>query len=160
MIESGPGGAGGLVDRGRPATARRLGASRADQPQVKIGLGGRAARAIRCPPLLARHRLGAAIDVGGWLRRLGLEQYEAAFRENKIDFKVPSLTAEDLRDLGVGFVGYRRKLLDAIAALHAEASAPTPLLSDASLSIGKSAKDASINPIGSGAQQPVGHRFP
>jgi len=41
-------GAGGLVDRGRPATARRTGASRADQPQVKIGLGGRVTRAIWC----------------------------------------------------------------------------------------------------------------
>ena len=43
------------------------------------------------------------MDLGGWLRRLGLEQYEAAFRENKIDDTVlPSLTAEDLKDLGVG----------------------------------------------------------
>jgi len=25
------------------------------------------------------------MDVGGWLRKLGLEQYEAAFCENKID---------------------------------------------------------------------------
>ena len=49
---------------------------------------------------------GAAMDVGGWLRKLGLEHYEAAFRENKIDDTVlPSLTAEDLKDLGVGFVG-------------------------------------------------------
>jgi len=55
------------------------------------------------------------MDVGGWLRRLGLEQYEATFRENKIDDTVlPSLTAEDLKDLGVGFVGDRRKLLDAM----------------------------------------------
>jgi SAM domain (Sterile alpha motif) len=59
---------------------------------------------------------GAAMHVGGWLRRLGLEQYEAAFRENKIDETVlPSLTAEDLKDLGVGFVGDRRKLLNAIS---------------------------------------------
>src|SRR5436190_3646772 len=73
------------------------------------------------------------MDVGGWLRRLGLEQYEASFRENKIDDTVlRSLTAEDLKDLGVGFVGHRRKLLDAIANLRAEASAPTPL-SDAPL---------------------------
>ena len=44
-----------------------------------------------------------------------------AFRENKIDDTVlPSLTAEDLKDLGVGFVGHRRKLLDAIAALRAK----------------------------------------
>src|ERR1700730_14882132 len=72
------------------------------------------------------------MDVGGWLRKLGLEQYEAAFRENRIDDTVlPSLTAEDLKDLGVGFVGDRRKLLDAIAALRAGASGPTPPLSDA-----------------------------
>ena len=59
------------------------------------------------------------MDVGDWLRRLGLEQYEAAFRENKIDDTVlPSLTVEDLKDLGVGFVGHRRKLLDAIESLR------------------------------------------
>src|SRR6202049_2295647 len=81
------------------------------------------------------------MDVGGWLRRLGLEQYEAAFRENRIDDTVlPSLTAEDLKDLGVGFVGDRRKLLDAIAAVRAEASAPTPL-SDAPLATDKAAQD-------------------
>ena len=68
------------------------------------------------------------MDVGGWLRRLGLEQYEAAFRENEIDDTVlPRLTAEDLKDLGVGLVGHRRKLLDAIAVLRAEPSVPAPL---------------------------------
>ena len=81
------------------------------------------------------------MDVGGWLRGLGLEQYEAAFRENKIDEVVlPRLTAEDLKELGVVFVGDRRKLLDAIAALRAEASAPTPL-SDPPLVTDKAAKD-------------------
>jgi class 3 adenylate cyclase/tetratricopeptide (TPR) repeat protein len=81
------------------------------------------------------------MDVGGWLRRLGLEQYEASFRENKIDDTVlPRLTAEDLKDLGVGFVGHRRKLLDAVAALRAEASAPTPP-SDAPLATDKAAQD-------------------
>jgi hypothetical protein len=59
------------------------------------------------------------MDIGGWLRSLGLEQYEAAFRDNEIDDTVlPSLTAEDLKDLGVGIVGHRRKLLDAIAILR------------------------------------------
>ena len=82
------------------------------------------------------------MDVGGWLRRLGLEQYEASFRENKIDDTVlPRLTAEDLKDVGVGFVGDRRKLLDAIAALRAQVSAPTPPLSDAPLAIDEAAKD-------------------
>jgi chaperonin GroEL len=47
----------------------------------------------------------------GWLRRLGLEQYEPAFRENEIDEAVlPNLTAEDLKELGVAVF---RKLLDA-----------------------------------------------
>jgi hypothetical protein len=52
------------------------------------------------------------MDLGGWLRNLGLGQYEAAFRENAIDDTVlPNLTAEDLKDLGVAIVGHRRKLL-------------------------------------------------
>jgi SAM domain (Sterile alpha motif)/Adenylate and Guanylate cyclase catalytic domain len=67
------------------------------------------------------------MDLGGWLRSLGLERYEAAFRENEIDETVlPNLTAEDLKDLGVGIVGHRRKILDAIAALRVEESAKTP----------------------------------
>ena len=61
------------------------------------------------------------MDIGGWLRSLGLERYEAAFRENEIDETVlPNLTAEDLKDLGVGIVGHRRKILDAIATLRVE----------------------------------------
>ena len=64
------------------------------------------------------------MDLAGWLRSLGLEQYEAAFRENAIDDTVlPNLTAEDLKDLGVGIVGHRRKLLMAIAALRTDTSA-------------------------------------
>ena len=83
------------------------------------------------------------MDVGGWLRKLGLEQYEAAFCENKIDDTVlPRLTAEDLKDLGVGFVGHRRKLLDAIVALRAEASALPPPLSGAPRAIDEAAKDS------------------
>jgi class 3 adenylate cyclase len=59
----------------------------------------------------------------GGLRGLGLERYEAAFRENEIDQTVlPNLTAEDLKDLGVTVVGHRRKVLDAIAALRTDAS--------------------------------------
>ena len=60
------------------------------------------------------------MDVAAWLRGLGLERYEQAFRDNEIDEKVLStLTAEDLKDLGVTLVGHRRRLLDAIAALGA-----------------------------------------
>jgi class 3 adenylate cyclase len=64
------------------------------------------------------------IEITDWLRKLGLEQYAPAFRDNAIDSKVlPRLTAEDLKDLGVTMVGHRRRLLDAIAALSDEAPA-------------------------------------
>jgi class 3 adenylate cyclase/predicted ATPase len=67
------------------------------------------------------------MDLGAWLRSLRLGQYEAAFRDNAIDEAVlPSLTAEDLKDLGVSIVGHRRKLLDAIAALRVDATAKAP----------------------------------
>jgi hypothetical protein len=59
--------------------------------------------------------------VAVWLRSLGLERYEAAFRDNDVDAEVlPELTAEDLISIGVTSVGHRRKLLAAIAALGNE----------------------------------------
>ena len=71
------------------------------------------------------------MDLGGWLRSFGLEEYEAAFHKNHIDEAVlPNLTAEDLKDLGVGSIRHRRKLLDAITLLRgdadAKAKAPPP----------------------------------
>jgi class 3 adenylate cyclase/predicted ATPase len=67
------------------------------------------------------------MDLGGWLRSLGLERYEAAFRENEIDETVlPNLTAEDLKELGVSALGHRRKLLDAITALRTDTGAKSP----------------------------------
>src|SRR3989440_264772 len=82
------------------------------------------------------------MDVGSWLRGLGLERYEAAFRENEIDETVlPTLTADDLKDLGVGVVGHRRKLLNAIAALRGDANTKVPL-PDALPTIDRSPKDA------------------
>ena len=58
---------------------------------------------IRSVDHACRVELGRAVmDLGGWLWRLGLEKYEAVFRENEISEKVlPSLTAEDLKELGV-----------------------------------------------------------
>ena len=48
------------------------------------------------------------MDVSAWLRGLGLERYVLAFRDNEIDARVlASLTAEDLRDLGVTLVAGR-----------------------------------------------------
>ena len=59
------------------------------------------------------------MDVVGWLRRLGLGQYEPVFRENQIDSEVLSeLTENDLEKLGLP-LGHRKRLLKAIAALAA-----------------------------------------
>jgi len=77
------------------------------------------------------------MDVAVWLRSLGLERYEAAFRENEISERVlPSLTQEDLKEIGVGPVGHRRMLLEAIAALRPDTgynapSANSPVVSSA-----------------------------
>ena len=66
------------------------------------------------------------MDVAVWLRSLGLGRYEAAFRDNEVDDDVlPSLTAEDLKELGVTPLGHRRKLLGAIAALRTDEGATT-----------------------------------
>ena len=63
--------------------------------------------------------VGGTMDVADWLRTLNLSRYEAAFRENSVGIDVlPSLTADDLKDLGVNAVGDRRRLLNAIAALR------------------------------------------
>ncbi len=66
------------------------------------------------------------MDVGAWLRGLGLGQYEQVFRDNDIDAGLlPTLTADDLRELGVASLGHRKRLLAAIAAL-APPSGPQP----------------------------------
>src|SRR6478672_12372811 len=73
-------------------------------------------RAMLCQQFAYR---GATMDVTDWLRSLGLEGYEAAFRSNAVTADLlPGLTAEDLKDLGVAAVGHRRRLLDAIATLR------------------------------------------
>jgi class 3 adenylate cyclase/predicted ATPase len=68
------------------------------------------------------------------LRGLGLGQYEQAFRDNDVDADLlPTLTAENLRELGVASLGHRKRFLAAIAALvppvspAPSAAPPTPL---------------------------------
>ena len=59
------------------------------------------------------------MDVGVWLRSLGLGRYEVAFSDNSIDADVlPELTDRDLAEIGVN-LGDRKRLLKAIASLGA-----------------------------------------
>ena len=90
------------------------------------------------------------MDIVVWLRSLGLGKYEAAFRENEIDETVlPSLTHETLKELGVTAVGHRLKLLDAIAALRAEAGVKAP--SPAAAPAGQSATPPSAASVAQAA---------
>jgi hypothetical protein len=87
------------------------------------------------PPIV-----GIIMDVVVWLRSLGLEEYEEAFRDNKIDERVlPNLTQEDLKEIGVGPVGHRRVLLDAIAALRNDGSSKAASVDPATTSSAPSA---------------------
>ena len=79
------------------------------------------------------------MDIGSWLRSLGLERYEAAFRENEIDETVlPSLTHETLKELGVTAVGHRLKLLGAIAALGSDGATKPPSADEATVPVAPS----------------------
>jgi class 3 adenylate cyclase len=69
----------------------------------------------------------AAMDVGEWLKGIGLGQYEAIFREHEIDAEVLfELTDADLEKIGVP-LGHRKRLLKAIANLPPPGqAAPAP----------------------------------
>ena len=58
------------------------------------------------------------MDVANWLRTLGLERYEATFRENDVGAELlPNLTSDDLKEIGITSFGHRRQLLAAIATV-------------------------------------------
>src|SRR5271170_2313571 len=69
----------------------------------------------------------SSMDIAEWLRGLNLSRYEAAFRDNEIDWDVlPDLTDFDLERLGV-LMGHRKRLLRAIVKLSAAPiGAPPP----------------------------------
>jgi predicted ATPase/class 3 adenylate cyclase len=80
------------------------------------------------------------MDIVVWLRSLGLGKYETIFRENDIDETVlPSLTHENLKELGVPSFGHRVKLLDAIAALRNDGGGKAPSVDAANTSGASSA---------------------
>src|SRR5450631_825696 len=64
------------------------------------------------------------MDIGGWLRSLGLGKYEPVFIANAIDSDVlPVLTESDLEKLGV-VMGDRKRLIKAIGAMVAGSPGP------------------------------------
>jgi class 3 adenylate cyclase len=70
---------------------------------------------------------GAAMDVGEWLKGVGLGQYEATFRAHDIDIDVlPDVTEADLEKIGLP-LGARKRLMKAIANLRSAGSTPSTL---------------------------------
>src|SRR5215469_7168929 len=66
------------------------------------------------------------MDVGGWLRSLGLGQYAALFRASEIDDDIlPELSEVDLEKLGIP-LGHRKSLVRAISALTATGLTTAP----------------------------------
>ena len=71
------------------------------------------------------------MGVEQWLRNLGLAQYAQAFAKNDIDFDVLArLTDSDLKELGVGSLGHRKRLLAAIDELRSASSPKTSQFPD------------------------------
>jgi hypothetical protein len=64
------------------------------------------------------------MDLGEWLKGLGLGQYEATFREHEIDADVlPDLTEADLEKIGLP-LGARKRLMKGIAGLASKEAPP------------------------------------
>ena len=64
------------------------------------------------------------MDIGAWLRELGLGRYEQVFQDADVDVTVlGDLTDQDLEKLGVS-LGHRKRLLRAIGTLSEGASDP------------------------------------
>ncbi|KAE8699943.1 Glycosyltransferase family 29 (sialyltransferase) family protein isoform 1 [Hibiscus syriacus] len=65
---------------------------------------------------IRRHEEDDGIRI--WLESLGLGRYAPVFEINEVDEEIlPSLTLEDLKDMGINAVGSRRKLFSAIQRL-------------------------------------------
>ncbi|CAH2405050.1 adenylate/guanylate cyclase domain-containing protein [Mesorhizobium ventifaucium] len=85
--------------------------------------------------------LRGQMNVAVWLKSLGLEQYVPVFDDNAIDAEIlPRLTAEDLKEIGVGALGHRKRILEAIAAMEgqpevvsAKPASASPILMSASV---------------------------
>ena len=76
---------------------------------------------------------GAAMDVGDWLKGVGLDQYEATFRAHDIDVDVlPEVTDADLEKIGLP-LGARKRLMKAAVTGFCWATAPwTPTIANPS----------------------------
>jgi class 3 adenylate cyclase/tetratricopeptide (TPR) repeat protein len=96
------------------------------------------------------------MDVADWLRNLGLERYEATFRENDVRTEdLRHLIAEDLEGLGVTAIGHRRRLLVAIAKLNEERATDTVNPAGEPATASRSLNEDTVSPRGERRQLTV-----
>ena len=82
------------------------------------------------------------MEIGEWLRRLALQQYEQTFRDNAIDTEsLPDLTETDLEMIGV-LLGHRKRILRAIEKL-----APKVTLEEKTSAPSRSAESGELRQI-------------
>ncbi len=80
-------------------------------------------------------------DVTQWLHALGLDEHAPAFVAQDIGLDVlPQLADADLKELGVALLGQRKRLLKAIAALPAGATAPGAESTEAAPAVARDAE--------------------
>src|SRR5829696_4242417 len=65
------------------------------------------------------------MNIAAWLKSLGFEQYVSVFDANAIDAEIlPTLTSEDLKEIGVAALAHRKRILEAIAILDRQPDTP------------------------------------
>src|SRR5262249_30630222 len=122
-------GSAGICGR-YPSTASRTESLRCHRQCDAVSTAtGEHLTVLRMLLSLEDHESGAAwymaMNVGDWLRSLGLGKYEATFRDSEIDSDIlHELTESDLEKLGLP-LGHRKRLLKAIVGLDATATAPS-----------------------------------
>jgi predicted urease superfamily metal-dependent hydrolase len=80
------------------------------------------------------------VNLAAWLRRLGLERYEQAFRDHAVDVDILSeLTEADFAELGV-WPADREKLFEAITRLADSDQAKTKVARPATEGVGPDAE--------------------
>jgi class 3 adenylate cyclase/tetratricopeptide (TPR) repeat protein len=86
-----------------------------------------------------------AMDITEWLNSLSLGVYAEAFSQNHIEAEtLPSLTMEDLREMGVTSVGHRRRILAGIPSLSQTETQPVPRVAPADEELGSERRQVTV----------------
>ncbi|XP_061432924.1 ankyrin repeat and SAM domain-containing protein 3 [Lethenteron reissneri] len=109
-----------------PVTAAAAAAAAPGQDAVGDGPPGTAAGTS------AAARGPGPKDLSELLREIGCSKYASVFAEQDVDLRVfLTLTENDLKEVGIGLFGPKRKMTSAIARWHGQAAPPSAALEEA-----------------------------